>query len=204
MIVQNFSGEHLNYIIAEMNYDINLLYVIPCVYTRNLILNHLRDRISVIESFTKVMGQSVQLQLQAIPFQTAPVQISSTLAQIPSAPLQTVAIPAQTPSAPVQTPLVPAQTLATPVQTPSSPAQQMDLGNPTTFTLQELSRFDGKNGNFAYVAVNGTVYDVTDNAAWAAATHFGLTAGRDLTGAFASCHAGQPILNKLRVVGKLV
>lgn len=76
------------------------------------------------------------------------------------------------------------------------------LPEPTrVFTTTELSKFNGKDGNPAYVAVNGTVYDITGNAAWAAATHFGLTAGRDLTREFASCHAGQPILSRLKVVG---
>ena len=73
-----------------------------------------------------------------------------------------------------------------------------------SFTLEELSKYTGKDGNPAYVAVNGTVYDVTNNAAWAAATHFGLTAGKDLSGVFASCHAGQTVLDKLPVVGKLI
>lgn len=70
-------------------------------------------------------------------------------------------------------------------------------------TLTELSRYNGKNGNPAYIAVSGIVYDVTNNAAWAGATHFGLTAGKDLTQEFASCHAGQPVLSKLKVVGKM-
>lgn len=162
MRARGFLGINLDRIMAEINYDISLLYVIPCVYTRNLILNHLRDRIAMIESVTKAMEQAAKLQPQTMPLQTMPPQ------------------------------------------TPSASMQQMNLENQTTLTLQELSRFDGKNGNPAYVAVNGTVYDVTNNAAWAAATHFGLTAGRDLTNAFASCHPGQPILNKLRTVGKLV
>lgn len=72
------------------------------------------------------------------------------------------------------------------------------------FTQAELSNYNGKNGSPSYVAVNGTVYDVTDNAAWAAATHFGLTAGRDVTREFASCHSGQPVLSKLKAVGKIV
>jgi predicted heme/steroid binding protein len=71
------------------------------------------------------------------------------------------------------------------------------------YTLSELAEYNGKNGNPAYVAVNGVVYDVTDNAAWAAASHFGLNAGRELTGAHASCHANQDVLSKLKVVGRL-
>lgn len=71
------------------------------------------------------------------------------------------------------------------------------------FTLDELAVYNGKNGNPAYVAINGVVYDVTNSPAWAAATHFGLSAGNDLTNAFASCHAGANILNQLPVVGKL-
>ena len=71
------------------------------------------------------------------------------------------------------------------------------------FTAEELSRYNGKDGNPAYVAVNGIVYDVTNSAAWGGATHFGLTAGTDVTSQFASCHAGQPILSKLKVVGKM-
>lgn len=72
-----------------------------------------------------------------------------------------------------------------------------------SFSLEELALFNGKNGYPAYVAINGVVYNVTNNAAWAAATHFGLSAGRDLTNAFATCHAGANILNKLPVIGIL-
>jgi predicted heme/steroid binding protein len=86
---------------------------------------------------------------------------------------------------------------------PSGGASSPPHNEARTFTLAELSGYNGKDGNPAYVAVNGTVYDVTNNAAWAAATHFGLTAGSDLTSAFASCHAGQPTLSRLKVVGKM-
>ena len=164
MRIQDLSGTHIDRILAEINYDINLLYVMPCVYTRNLILNHLRDRMSMLEFVTSTMNQTVPLQTQTLP----------------------------------------TQTLVTPLADPPVSLQQPSQGNQTTFTLQELSKYDGKGGNPAYIAVNGTVYDVTNNATWAAATHFGLTAGKDLTNEFASCHAGQPILSKLKVVGKLV
>lgn len=73
-----------------------------------------------------------------------------------------------------------------------------------TFTLEELAKFNGKSGNPAYVAVNGVIYDVTNNAAWAAGTHFGLSAGNDLTNSFASCHSGSDILSRLPIAGNLI
>ncbi|MFT9597563.1 cytochrome b5 domain-containing protein [Mesobacillus sp.] len=85
------------------------------------------------------------------------------------------------------------------------PNQNTQTNNQRLFTIQELTTFDGKNGRPAYVAVNGIVYDVTNNRAWAAATHFGLVSGKDYTQEFASCHAGQQsILAMLPVVGRLV
>ena len=81
---------------------------------------------------------------------------------------------------------------------------ELPAHNNRIFTKEELAKFNGKNGNPAYVAVNGTVYDVTNNAAWGASTHFGLFAGNDVTAQFSSCHAGQPILEKLPVVGKMI
>ncbi|MDZ5712743.1 cytochrome b5 domain-containing protein [Jeotgalibacillus haloalkalitolerans] len=93
---------------------------------------------------------------------------------------------------------------AIPPITPTPPLQfyQQNLRD---LTVEELATFDGKNGRPAYVAVNGVVYDVTNNRAWAAATHFALTAGKDHSGAFASCHAGQEsILTTLPVAGRLV
>lgn len=138
MRVQDFSDKNLDRVMAEINYDINLLYVIPCVYTRNLILNHLRDRIFMLEFILEAIYQPVHLQPQPLPFQPE----------------------------------------VTPIVEPSAPLHPTIPGNQAVFTPQELSGFDGKDGNPAYVAVNGIVYDVTNNAAWAAATHFGLMAGK--------------------------
>lgn len=76
-------------------------------------------------------------------------------------------------------------------------------GDMRVFTAEELSAYNGKDGNPGYVAVNGVVYDVSNVAAWAGAVHFGLTAGKDLTSEFSSCHAGQQILSKLKVVGMM-
>ncbi|WP_238881850.1 cytochrome b5 domain-containing protein [Clostridium sp. YIM B02551] len=71
------------------------------------------------------------------------------------------------------------------------------------FTLEELSRYDGSNGNPAYAAVNGIVYDLSNEASWGGGTHFGLTAGMDLTLHFEKCHSTPPILSKLPKVGIL-
>lgn len=50
------------------------------------------------------------------------------------------------------------------------------------FTLEELKAFNGQNGQPAYVAYEGTVYDVTESAMWSEGDHEGMHwAGGDLT-----------------------
>lgn len=49
-------------------------------------------------------------------------------------------------------------------------------------TLEELATFNGKNGQPAYVAYNGVVYDVTESAMWGDGEHEAMHfAGADLT-----------------------
>ena len=71
------------------------------------------------------------------------------------------------------------------------------------FTMVELAKYDGLNGNPAYVAVNGIVYDVSVSPAWGGGTHFGLYSGKDLTTQFKSCHNMPELLNNLPKVGKI-
>ncbi len=74
-----------------------------------------------------------------------------------------------------------------------------------TFTLEELAKYDGQNGNPAYVAVDGVVYDVTSIGAWKDGKHNGLTAGKDLTEEIKTMSPhGVSKLSKLDVVGKIV
>jgi predicted heme/steroid binding protein len=72
-------------------------------------------------------------------------------------------------------------------------------------TLDQLKQYDGSNGNPAYVAVDGVIYDVTNVGAWKNGMHNGYTAGNDLTDIIKnkSPH-GVKNLEGLPVVGKLV
>jgi predicted heme/steroid binding protein len=73
-----------------------------------------------------------------------------------------------------------------------------------TFTLDELKAYDGQNGNPAYVAVDGIVYDVTDVEEWADGKHKkGLVAGADLTSAIGDSPHGEKVLKDLPIIGKL-
>lgn len=71
-------------------------------------------------------------------------------------------------------------------------------------TLEELAQYDGKDGNPAYVAVDGIIYDVTDSARWDEGEHNGFEAGNDLTEGIndASPH-GISVLSRMPVVGKI-
>lgn len=68
------------------------------------------------------------------------------------------------------------------------------------FTIAELAKFDGKNGNPPYVAVDGVVYDMT--GIFVDGFHQSHFAGKDLTKAFYSRHVKSQI-TKYPVVGKL-
>ncbi len=48
-------------------------------------------------------------------------------------------------------------------------------------TLEELKQYNGKDGQPAYVAVDGVIYDFSGLAAWKDGEHNGYSAGNDLT-----------------------
>lgn len=74
-----------------------------------------------------------------------------------------------------------------------------------TFTLEELSQYNGKNGQPAYVAVDGVVYDVTKVEAWKNGEHkMGLTAGNELSEEINSSPHGKKVLEGLPIVGEFV
>lgn len=65
-------------------------------------------------------------------------------------------------------------TAKTPTETPVD-------STPLTLTIEELAKYDGKNGNKAYIAIDGKIYDVTDIPQWKGGMHHNYTAGKDLT-----------------------
>ena len=119
---------------------------------------------------------------------TAPKGSATTTTAPASAAAETTApAPADTPSA--------AATGNTAATTPAGQKQ---------FTLDELKKYDGQNGNPAYVAVNGTVYDVTNARGWNNGKHqSGVTAGQDLTKMIGQSPHGTSVLAELPVVGTL-
>ena len=69
-----------------------------------------------------------------------------------------------------------------------------------TFTREELAKFNGQNGQPAYVAISGTVYDVSNKGG----KHHGNEAGHDLTDVlYNKSPHGDKVLKDLPVVGKL-
>ena len=78
-------------------------------------------------------------------------------------------------------------------------------GELKSFTREELKKYNGQNGNPAYVAVDGKVYDVTNVGPWKGGKHNGNEAGNDLTEVIKtkSPH-GVKVLEKVPVVGELV
>ena len=72
-------------------------------------------------------------------------------------------------------------------------------------TLAELAKYNGKDGQPAYVAVDGIIYDVSAYPKWKNGDHNGYSAGNDLTEIIKtkSPH-GVAKLKGVPVVGKLI
>ena len=90
--------------------------------------------------------------------------------------------------------------------TPTATAKMGTAADGTLeLTLDQLKQYDGKNGNPAYIAVDGILYDVTNVGQWSNGKHNGYTAGKDLTDAIKnkSPH-GTSKLNGVPIVGKLI
>ena len=71
------------------------------------------------------------------------------------------------------------------------------------FTKEELAQYNGENGQPAYVAIDGVVYDVSNVGPWAGGKHHGNVAGNELSAAIEHSSHGKGVLKKLPVVGKL-
>jgi predicted heme/steroid binding protein len=73
-----------------------------------------------------------------------------------------------------------------------------------SFTLDELSKFDGKEGRPAYVGYKGKIYEVTESSQWIGGDHLGHSAGEELTEQMEIAPHGEDIMERMKVVGVLV
>jgi predicted heme/steroid binding protein len=70
--------------------------------------------------------------------------------------------------------------------------------------LEELKKYDGKEGRPAYIAYKGKVYDVTENYLWIDGDHQGEhVAGKDLTEDMTNAPHGEENLERVKLIGTL-
>lgn len=71
-------------------------------------------------------------------------------------------------------------------------------------SINELSKFNGKNGNPAYVGYKGKVYDVTTSMQWSDGDHLGHEAGQDLTESMDIAPHAPDVMERFKAIGVLV
>jgi predicted heme/steroid binding protein len=75
---------------------------------------------------------------------------------------------------------------------------------PRKITMEELAKNNGQNGNPAYIAYKGKVYDVSISSFWMGGDHLGShQAGKDLTAEIDLAPHGPENLDRMKVVGDL-
>lgn len=79
--------------------------------------------------------------------------------------------------------------------------------SPAAITVADLARFDGRNGNACYVAVDKTVYLIEGKTLWQEGEHLPSSGqamcGKDLTAVIERSPHGRSKLATLTVVGQL-
>jgi predicted heme/steroid binding protein len=71
-------------------------------------------------------------------------------------------------------------------------------------TKEELDKNNGKDGNLAWIAYQGKVYEVTDSSFWMEGEHMGMhNAGKDLTDELEMAPHGNEKFADLKLVGDL-
>ena len=73
-----------------------------------------------------------------------------------------------------------------------------------SFTIAELAKYDGTEGNPTYVAYKGKVYDLSGGPDWADGSHYVHIAGEDLTEEMEDSPHSDDVMNDFPVVGELV
>ncbi len=103
-----------------------------------------------------------------------------------------------------QTPAAAETTAAITAAPVAQPAPTAATADELVLTTEELALYNGENGNPAYIAVDGVIYDVTNVREWNGGLHNGYTAGQDLTEQIKTVSPhGVSKLKGLTAVGKL-
>ncbi len=78
------------------------------------------------------------------------------------------------------------------------------LSEEKKFTIEELAKYNGRNGNPAYIVYKGKVYDVSDSSFWLGGDHLGAhQAGQDLTAEMELAPHGPENIDRVKLVGVL-
>lgn len=85
---------------------------------------------------------------------------------------------------------------------------EMEIMNPISpiknFTTEELERYDGKEGRPAYIAVEGSVYDISSNInEWTEGVNSTIIPGTDVTTHICRNYGNTNVMKDVPVIGKL-